>query len=1218
MGEAIRCLKCGSTDLMYSKKKQLYICEDCSYEFAVEHKRFSRRIYLSYGVDEHSALAMQVKRDLEARGHEIWYDPDCAREGAERDKFVEAGMDWVSEAPGEGRFIVVLTPASVHRPDGYCLNEIDKAVQRKLPILPIMASYCETPLSICRIQWLDMMDCHPPGEKEEVYLKKFDALLGAIEDDKADFKGAQSRLLRALEPLPFDAEVQRHLSRFVGRQWIFRRVEAWLADANASRVFWIIGAPGVGKTAIAAWLAAHNEAVAAFHLCRHGDVQKADPRRAIMSIAYQLSTQLPDYQDRLNALNLEKIAREANAKMLFDTLVVQPLSGGFPEPGRVFAVLIDALDEATQGSRNELADLIAGEFDRAPKWLRLIITSRPEPEVLQPLQGLTPYKLDTGSAENEQDIRDFLALELKSYTVERAVLADAVNKIAAMSGGVFLYVEWIRQELAQKRLSLYRLDDFPHGLTGIYSQFFSRQFPAVDAYRSRISPALEVVVSALEPLQLQTISGVFQWDDYEQAEFCQEVGAMFPIVDGKVQPFHRSITDWLTDAGKAASYYIEAGNGHRRLADFGWREYSGGIPAMSAYMTAHLPAHLIQVERWKEATAMLTDLSYFEIASKLNEFSVRSCWSRIEERGGIKIVDAYKPVLAEPGKYGDKSSGVAYLLFNTSHFGEAGILYDHLISLYRDRDDLWSLKESYEKMGLVLTYRNDIEGALKMLKEEERLCRQLNDSFGLYDCLAHQAVPLYSVGDWDSINRVVTELENNRGRINKRGLTRVLHMKGLMLFEMGNLEEAVNIFIEKEKVCREIKDVECLIWTLNMKAATLYEKGDLQHSMSVSREMEKLCRDHGHKLALRFALINLGDINHDIGNVEEAVQQLTQARELSTSLGIKKDIEICLNHLSIIYYDTGDLDRAVRSYEEEMAICKEQNDMPSYNITRGNLALVYYDRGQLDEAMGILKEKEKFMRDVPIKKSVQIALGNEALILYDRGDLKGAMRTHQEEEAICREIAKKKDLFTCLYNQANVLYANGDLDGAWKLLEEAEQEFRLDSCLGGLQGCLCGKASILYDRSKPDEALKLLLEAEGIGRKTGLKKGLLACLGNQAIIVRDMGDSERALQLLKEAEDLSRSIEYKEGLALALINQAIIYAADYCDKEKAAGLASQAFDIVDSAGIRILAERMRPVREAITAGAPAIKAGAVACDGSSIKGPAMLKWTLKRPKQEKK
>ncbi|HUL62846.1 MAG TPA: TIR domain-containing protein, partial [Methanocella sp.] len=916
MAEPLKCPKCGSADLMYSKKKQLYICEDCRHEFVLEHERVARRIYLSYGLDEHSALAMQIKRDLEARGHEVWFDPDCAREGADREKFVDAGMDWVSEVPGEGRFVVVLTPKSVRRPDGYCLQEITKAVQRKLTILPIMAEFCETPLSICRIQWLDMMDCHPPGEQEEVYLKKFDALAAAIEEDKADFKGAQSRLLHLLEPLPFDADVQRHLARFVGRRWIFERVDAWLADPKASRVFWIVGAPGVGKTAIAAWLAANREQIAAFHLCRYGDVQKADPRRAIMSIAYQLSTQLPDYEARLNALNLEKIVREANAKMLFDALIVQPLSGNFPDPGHVVAVLIDALDEATRAGRNELADLIAGEFDRAPPWLRLIITSRPDPEVLQPLQGLTPYKLDTSSPENDRDIRDFLARELQPYAAGRAISSDAIDKIAAMSEGVFLYVEWIRQELAQKRLSLFRLDEFPRGLTGVYSQFFSRQYPSLDVYRSRISPALEVVIAALEPLKLQTIAAIFRWDDYAQADFCQEVGAMFPIVDGKVQPFHRSITDWLTDAGKAAAYRIDAVNGHRRLADAGWGEYAAGVSAMSDYMQAHLPAHLIQVERWPDVTAMLTDLGYFAIANRLNEFNVRSYWSRIEERAGVKIVDAYAPILAEPARYGDQSVGAASLLFNTSHFGEAGVLYDHLIGYYRGRDDLWSLKESYEKMGLILTYKNEIDGALKMLKEEERLCRQLGDSFGLYDCLAHQAVPLYSKGDWDSINKVVVELENHRGQVNKRGLTRVLHMKGLMLFEMGNLEEAVNIFVEKEKVCREIKDVECLIWTLNMKAATLYEKGDLQHSMSVSLEMEKLCRDHGHKLALRFALINLGDINYDIGNVDEAIRQLTQAKELSSGLGIKKDIEVCLNHLSIVHSETGNLAEAMRTFEE--------------------------------------------------------------------------------------------------------------------------------------------------------------------------------------------------------------------------------------------------------------------------------------------------------------
>ena len=57
--------------------------------------------------------------------------------------------------------VLLLTPHAVRRPDGYCLNEIARALSRGLRIIPLMVVVSESPLSICRIQWLDMRQCIP-------------------------------------------------------------------------------------------------------------------------------------------------------------------------------------------------------------------------------------------------------------------------------------------------------------------------------------------------------------------------------------------------------------------------------------------------------------------------------------------------------------------------------------------------------------------------------------------------------------------------------------------------------------------------------------------------------------------------------------------------------------------------------------------------------------------------------------------------------------------------------------------------------------------------------------------------------------------------------------------------------------------------------------------------------------------------------------------------
>ena len=612
------CPMCGSSDLIFLEKKRMYFCQDCEHRFAPGKAFKPLRIFISYGHDEHASLAQRLKEDFVKRHHEVWFDVERLKPGGDWERYIEEGLEWVASKPDTGRVVLLMTPHSIRRPDGFCHNEIARSISRGLKLVPVMVVWCEPPLSICRIQWLDMQDCIPLEERKEHYETRFYSLLKVLEEDSLDFQGVQSRLLHVLEPLPFESEITAHLKRFTGREWILESIDRWAAQPDSSRVFWIMGGPGVGKTALSSWLIDKRREICAFHLCAHGHTQKSDPRRVILSTVYQLSSQLPDYQKRLSAMNIEKLVTGSNPRTLFDTLIIQPLSGNFPQPDRTIIILIDALDEASEGGRNELASFIASEFSRTPDWLRLIITSRPDPEVMHPLQGLSPHMLNASSKDNEDDIRAFLTRELKPYTDEAEVPQSVIELILSRSRGFFLYVEWLRREIVMGRLSLERLDEFPLGLGGIYAQFFQRQFPDIDHYKATIRPALEVISAAQEPIELSLLMKLSKWDEYQKEEFRKSLGSLFHYTKDQIHPFHASVMDWLNDTERSCSYFVSKKAGHKQLAEYGWQEYihcadTGRYKLLSHYMLAYLPRHLTETEQWERLESILSDLGYIEV-----------------------------------------------------------------------------------------------------------------------------------------------------------------------------------------------------------------------------------------------------------------------------------------------------------------------------------------------------------------------------------------------------------------------------------------------------------------------------------------------------------------------------------------------------------------------------------------------------------------------------
>ncbi len=315
----------------------------------------------------------------------------------------------------------------------------------------------------------------------------------------------------------------------------------------------------------------------------------------------------------MKRLDLADLIRNANAGALFDALIRQPLALCSP-PDRKIVIVVDALDEAAIGNSNELADLLASGFQGPPEWLRLLVTSRPDPDVISTLQGLEPFPLDIGSRENQEDIREYLRRELLPLTGGAAVPEDVIETILAKSEGVFLYVHWIRQELEKPEsgLLLDRVQEFPQGLGGVYVEFFKRQFGDVAAYDSEVQPALGVIAAAHDALPEDILTAIFGWDDLQREKFFDSLGSLFSRREGKVYPFHLSILDWLTTKARAGEYFVSVAGGHKRLAGYCWNEVERYIAEdrqlrdrFQAYAFRHGVRHMVESGQYAHAVDLL-------------------------------------------------------------------------------------------------------------------------------------------------------------------------------------------------------------------------------------------------------------------------------------------------------------------------------------------------------------------------------------------------------------------------------------------------------------------------------------------------------------------------------------------------------------------------------------------------------------------------------------
>ncbi|HTY92070.1 MAG TPA: TIR domain-containing protein [Methanocella sp.] len=926
------------------------------------------RIFISYGHDEHANFAVKLKEDLLARGHELWFDLDKLKPGMEWERYIEDGLDWASR-DGNGRVILIMTPHSVRRPDGFCLNELAMALRKKIKIIPVMLAPCEPPLSICRIQRLDMQDCLPLEERRERYAVKFHMLVEALEHDLRDYEGYETILFNILKPLSFDAEIRYNVDKFTGRQWVFEEIDRWLKIENASRIFWIVGGPGVGKTAISSWLCSHRPEIAALHFCRYDNVEKRDPRRAVMSIAYQLSMQLPDYEERLRRVNMDDL-QGLDARTLFDKLIMQPFYANYPSPGRKIVILIDALDEATVDGKNEFANMIATAFERTPGWLRLIVTSRPNPEVMAPLQTYKPFIIDISNPLNNEDIKAYLIRELGQ--ANNTIRLQDVEAIVEKSSGLFLYAEWIAAEIGRGHLSLDRPEEFPHNLGGIYLKLFERQIPDMQEWENTIAPALDVISAALEPLSIDVLASIFKWNIRDKRKFQRELGALFTFDNG-IQPFHKSVMDWLTDETKQDSYYVDVNDGNKLLIEHLWEEYKNN--RWSQYLISYLPIHLFKAQRWKDLETLLLDLKFIRFASNADKMRLLTQLVAINENSPLKVAKLYGDYLPLEGKDDEDLHAIADLLILGLFFTEGERILSYLLPRYRQSKDHPKLVEALGNMCKSVYWEHDFEKKMVYIQELEDISRKTND---------------------------------------KKALINVLIEKGRIYFLTDSVDRRVRVAKELEQVSRDLGDDYGLVNSLNILATAEISVGNRDRAILLLKEAEQIERARGYIDMLPDNFYYTGQAYYFNGDYIPSIAKMEEGIRISQQIGNKYFKGLMLEYIGLDYEAMGRLDDALLKYDEGAKYTSDRKENFGLSLNLTYKARVLFKKNRIDEAEALVRKALEIAMESGIPTAIQHSLGVLVIILIAKEDSEGAREALDRREKICREMGSPYWINDCL------------------------------------------------------------------------------------------------------------------------------------------------------------------------------------------------------------
>nr|XP_058946699.1 uncharacterized protein LOC131774660 [Pocillopora verrucosa] len=423
-------------------------------------------------------------------------------------------------------------------------------------------------------------------------------------------------------------EIRRHASRYVEgtRLSVFAAVERWLDDKSSpNRVIVISGNAGMGKSVISAVLCQKMlEAgrLSGSHFCRHNKARRRNPKVMLQSLACQLSESLPEYRKAL----VKKFSRNLGVKIgdmeveeLFEFLFEEPLSD-LEDQGSIHLMVIDGLDESEYHGRNELLNVIADYFKTLPCWIRFVVTTRPEMNILEKIQDLNPIQLNPNDQENLMDVRLCFQEQLE-HVLQSDCQDTILEKLVEKSEGVMLYTyyltEFIKKNAVRMSAAEVMNSDLPSGISSVYQDYFKRlkneMQKELGITEEQFFDFLNAIVAAREPLPVEFVYKLFlskEWssaDEQKVRDAVDCISALLPIEGKCINFFHKSVKDWLVEesTSRQKKFIVSGKECHRVIAKLCKDELdelklkkfqSSTLKQTSRYALQHGVQHILEVE----------------------------------------------------------------------------------------------------------------------------------------------------------------------------------------------------------------------------------------------------------------------------------------------------------------------------------------------------------------------------------------------------------------------------------------------------------------------------------------------------------------------------------------------------------------------------------------------------------------------------------------------
>ncbi|KAJ6574321.1 hypothetical protein B0H19DRAFT_985970, partial [Mycena capillaripes] len=402
------------------------------------------------------------------------------------------------------------------------------------------------------------------------------------------------------------------------RSEIIEDITQRLTTPSEARIVWLSDVAGSGKSTVATSVSEYFRGLGRLgtFLCfTRNDVVGSDPILVLHAIAFGLAKAHPHIERAIcMALSRDSNLVEAPIDKQFQELLLRPLESVKQHLVGPFIVVMDALDECADNSRNILGNLIANSFTKLPAAFQFFVTSRPDSDITRVFRNKNAVHecsldITTGSRDDiSLYIGDRLAMIRQTHpSLDPKWPGDKTEQLISLSGNLFIWAATALDFVAGKKsfqphTRLQTLLETPFQTGGNLDQLYTLALKSDGdwhdkEFRESATAILAAIALTKDPMTDSVMDSILGLDDGTAARVLKFLGSVVRWSAGEpARTLHTSFGDFLVDPNRSGfnnPWFFDVVKAKKSLA-------SGCFTVLQKHLRfniCHLPdSHLLNSE----------------------------------------------------------------------------------------------------------------------------------------------------------------------------------------------------------------------------------------------------------------------------------------------------------------------------------------------------------------------------------------------------------------------------------------------------------------------------------------------------------------------------------------------------------------------------------------------------------------------------------------------